>query len=137
MKLVEVSPQEPFIRQLVGGKWITGEPCAYTFEGVTVIVPEGFKTDLASIPRAIWPIMAPHELSVAAPLLHDYLYRCGGVPPTAQVWPPTRTFTRSEIDGLLLAVMKAEGVSAWRAYSAYVAVRVFGSFCWANPRLAC
>lgn len=43
-------------------------------------MPERFRFDLASLPREAWPLIAPFELSIAAPLLRDYLYRSGGAP---------------------------------------------------------
>ena len=86
-------------------------------------VLEGFKFDLSSIPRFLWGIIAPFELSISAPLIHDFLYRNRGV-------IPTKTYTKKEADLLFRKMMKEEGVRAWRCRAAYHAVRLFGR--WKN-----
>lgn len=37
-------------------------------------VPEGFITDLASVPRIFWPIFPPNGNYAKAAIIHDYLY---------------------------------------------------------------
>ena len=81
------------------------------------------------MPRALWWLIAPFELSIAAPLLHDFLYFHGGQPPAGVVVPP-RTYTRSDADRVFREVMKAEGVPLWRRALGYVAVRLFGGDSW-------
>lgn len=50
----------------------------YTYkDGRTFIVPAGFKTDFASIPRILWNIIAPIGKHTLAAVLHDYLYTKG------------------------------------------------------------
>lgn len=39
-----------------------------------IIVPEGFITDFASIPRIFWSILPPHGRYAKAAVIHDYLY---------------------------------------------------------------
>src|SRR5437868_748210 len=39
-----------------------------------IVVPAGFVTDFASIPRAFWSGMSPHGQYSRAAVLHDYLY---------------------------------------------------------------
>jgi hypothetical protein len=41
-------------------------------------IPAGFVFDLASVPRVLWWLIAPFELSIVAPLIHDWLYRVEG-----------------------------------------------------------
>ena len=38
-----------------------------------ITVPKGFKTDLASVPRGIWWLIAPFDIARAG-VVHDYLY---------------------------------------------------------------
>ena len=95
----------------------------------TITVPAGFRFDLSSVPRVFWSLIAPFELSIAAPLVHDFLYRHGGKPPEGSVAPP-RAYTRAEADRTFRAMMEAEGVSAWRRTAAYLAVRAFGGRAW-------
>jgi hypothetical protein len=104
---------------------------AYTYhDGATAItVPAGFEFDLSSVPRLFWPLIAPFELSIVAPLLHDFLYRHGGRPPAGSIEPP-RTYERAEADRMFRTIMGAENVSAWRRVLAYLAVRAFGRGAW-------
>ena len=105
------------------GLWILKEPFYMNKSGVIISIPEGYETDLASIPRVFWRVIAPFELSIAAPLVHDYLYGNGGV---AQ----NQVLNREETDKLFLDIMEAEGVSWWRRKIAYRAVRMFAGFAW-------
>ena len=40
----------------------------------TITVPSGFVTDLASVPRAMWWLIAPFDVARAA-IIHDLLYK--------------------------------------------------------------
>ncbi|MEN8234191.1 MAG: DUF1353 domain-containing protein [Actinomycetota bacterium] len=112
-----------------GNAWRLEEPYAYADGDHAITVPEGFLFDLASIPRAFWWLVSPFELSIAAPLLHDFLYQHAGVPPAGSIKPP-RTYSRSEADRLFLHMMETEGVPGWRRGPAYAAVRAFGWLGW-------
>jgi hypothetical protein len=80
------------------------------------IVPAGFESDLASIPRWYWPILSPRYSSFVYPaIMHDYLYSCPGA------------LTRKYADDALFAALVSEGVSKYTAYKFYYAVRLFGS----------
>jgi hypothetical protein len=94
-----------------------------------ITVPAGFEFDLSSVPRALWWLIAPFELSIAAPLLHDFLYENGGEPPAGSVVPP-HSYSRREADDLFRRVMELEGVASWRRTLAYAAVRLFGGRAW-------
>lgn len=117
--------------------WVLREDYKYFDRetGVWIKVPAGFRFDLASVPRAVWSIIAPFELSIAAPLLHDFLYRHGGAPPRGTI-RPYRAWTRAEADRLFRDVMAREGVPGWRRWAAYLAVRAFGGGSWrgSGPR---
>lgn len=97
-----------------------------------ITVLERFEFDLASVPRAFWPLIAPFELSIAAPLVHDFLYRFAGDPPAGSITPP-KVFTRPETDLVFRDTMEKEGVPAWRRATAYRIVRWFGSSAWGEP----
>lgn len=116
-------------------RWVLVKPYTYVDGEHRIRIPAGFTFDLASVPRAVWSIIAPFELSIAAPLLHDFLYRHGGVPPQGTV-TPYRTWTRAEADRLFRDVMAREGVPGWRRWAAYSAVRAFGGGSWrgSGPR---
>ena len=40
----------------------------------TIVVPSGFVSDLASVPRAMWAFIAPFDVARAA-IVHDLLYK--------------------------------------------------------------
>ena len=103
----------------------------YSFEdgGHTITVPEGFEFDLSSVPRLFWRFIAPFELSIVAPLVHDFLYRHRGELPDGAV-TPARPYTRKQADRLFKRLMKREGVPGWRWRVAYGAVRLFGQSAW-------
>ena len=97
--------------------------------GCTLFARRGYEFDLASVPRVVWPVIAPFELSILAPLFHDLIYEFKGRPP-ADVVTPFRTFTRRDADDLFLRLMVLEGVSRWRYSLAYTAVRSAGWTYW-------
>ena len=105
--------------------WILTETYTYRSEDFQIIIKEGFEFDLASVPRPFWWAISPFDLSITAPLIHDFLYIHRGKPPQGAV-DPYRTFTRLEADRLFDRIMEQENVAAWRRASAYRAVRLFG-----------
>jgi Protein of unknown function (DUF1353) len=110
------------------GRWRLEVPYTYHDDGTAITVPAGFEFDLSSVPRPFWSLIAPFELSIVAPLLHDFLYRHGGKPP-AGIDPP-RAYSRAEADRLFRHIMEAEAVPTWRRVLAYAAVRAFGRGAW-------
>jgi hypothetical protein len=111
------------------GLWVLEAPYVYDDGETRLTVPAGFRFDLASVPRLFWPLVAPFELSIAAPLLHDFLYRYAGDPPPPAT-KPSRRYTRRDADRLFREAMAAEGVAAWRRYGAFAAARLFGGSSW-------
>jgi hypothetical protein len=43
-------------------------------DGRTIIIPEGYETDLASIPNWAWSVIKPIDKAFIADLIHDYLW---------------------------------------------------------------
>jgi hypothetical protein len=113
--------------------WELTEDFLYRGYGVELLIPKGFQTDLSSIPRFFWREIAPFELSITAPVVHDYLYRHGGryVSLSGQMC----TMTRAEVDALFLHIMLDEGVGVFRRRAAYWAVRWFGGGSWNDSDL--
>lgn len=81
-----------------------------------IVVPEGFVTDFASVPRALWGVFPPIGLYTKAAVIHDYLYQYG------HEFGRDRAFC----DGIFLEAMKALGVSSAVRNSMYWGVRMFG-----------
>lgn len=90
-------------------------------------IPQNFEFDLASVPRVFWSVIGSFELSLVAPLIHDYLYRFRGRPEhhTRTQEPHLVVLTRRDADQIFLALMLREGVPSWKAKLAYRAVRWF------------
>lgn len=94
---------------------------AEDWEILNHVVKAGFMTDLDSIPRIpiIHAILKGRARSAA--LLHDYLYRYGGV-------------TREEADKLFSIVMKAERVHPTYRRIIYITIRGTGWLRWNQLR---
>lgn len=103
-------------RRLSHGRayWRLLVPFRHERPGVRVVVPAGFLTDFASVPRFLWPIFPPTGPWQRAAVVHDWLYtRAADCP-------------RFLADALFRDAMQAAGVPAWRRVAAYYAVRCFG-----------
>lgn len=80
-----------------------------------VVIPKGFQTDFASIPRIFWPIQSPYDYKNIAPaILHDYQYTC------------PNNLTRSKIDSIFYSSLIDNRVNPVVAYAFWVAVRIGG-----------
>ena len=106
-----------------------------------LIIPKGFTSDGASVPRALWTLtgLRPDGLIRAASWLHDFLYRYRGECPHGSyqvlyrdgTWVRCqKTFTKKEADCLFLDVMLKSRISKRQAFMAYYAVKVFGWYSW-------
>lgn len=79
------------------------------------VIPANFETDLASIPKIAWIIIAPAHSSLIRPsIVHDWFYR------------KTCDFTREEADLIFYHMLKNDGISEIDASIMYYAVRWFG-----------
>lgn len=90
------------------------------FDAVTslgiITVPAGFVTDLASVPRILWPAYSPFDDYLESAIPHDWGYS-----------PLNDRFTRRQIDDMMLELMFNSGVSDHRRNAIYTAVRRFGA----------
>ena len=88
-----------------------------------VMVPKGFRTDGASVPRAFYNIIPRFTDALLAALVHDLRYD-----------PPDkiRLLTRKEADQEFRDNLKACGVNFARRQAAYRAVRLFGGIPWSR-----
>jgi hypothetical protein len=82
-----------------------------------VVVPAGFVSDLASIPRAFWQILQPTGRHAWAAVVHDYLY-----------WTQTRS--REESDLIFKMALEDSRVDPATVEVLYQAVRRFGQSSW-------
>lgn len=106
------------------GLWTLTDTLIYRTANSDIIsVPADFETDLASIPRFLTPLVPPNGRHRAAAIVHDWLYCNRGK-------LRELTFTRAESDGIFLEAMSELGVSWWRRWMMYFAVRLGGFFYW-------
>lgn len=121
------------------GTWKLSHSVFVRFEDVIpfgaaeyVEIPADFVSDLSSVPRLIWPIVSSFELSLLAPMFHDWGYQHKGVYTVTldgQV-KYAAEISRAEVDRLFLLLMKEADVRWWRRTYAYYAVRLFGGKAW-------
>ena len=88
-----------------------------------ILVPAGFRTDLASIPRVLWNVLPPVSKADHAAVIHDFLYQTGGV-------------TRADADAVLNEAMEVAGVARVQRWLIYAGVRVGGWKVWNAYRAA-
>jgi hypothetical protein len=103
------------------GQWRLTSTLSYYSEvlGALVMVPPGFVTDFASVPRIPVVYELCGDTSSEASVVHDWAY--------------TQHFcTRAQADAVLKEASLATGVPRWRAWLMWAGVRVFGGSHWRN-----
>ena len=100
---------------------------------VSITVPSGFITDLASTPRILWNVIAPFDVARAA-IVHDLLYKAI----RTYRWKVAKTApgedkeliknAKKASDKVFHLAMKDADpkVSGWKIYSAWKSVDLFG-----------
>lgn len=108
------------LRILPGGDWQLIEPLIYVhLQYGEIIVPAGFLTDLASIPRIAHRIVNPCTTGTRRPaIVHDYLYS------------GATALTRKQADHVLYDALRECGVNWLLANAMYYAVRLGGASHW-------
>lgn len=81
--------------------------------GRTIIVPRGFHTDFASVPRLPLVYVTLGDVGKKAAVVHDFLYRHSGV-------------SRREADKVFYEALKATGQWYWRRALMWTGLRFFG-----------
>lgn len=89
--------------------------------GRVFAVPTEFVTNFASVPRLPLVFMLAGDKARCAAALHDYLYA-------------TAIVSRELADKIFLEAMEATGISSWRRYPMYLAVRQFGWLFYGKPK---
>lgn len=82
-----------------------------------VMVPEGYATNFASIPRFFWRILPPDGPYRKAAIVHDAMYDAGY---------PSRWLA----DAIFCEAMAELGVVAWKRMLMWVFVRLFAGGAW-------
>lgn len=101
--------------------WHVTQPLVYSGE-VNITVPDGFETDLASVPRLGW-FLIPHadKHIIEGSIIHDYMYH--GLSSVTK---------RSQADRILRSACKEMGAPGWYSWAVWAGVRLFGSRAWAR-----
>lgn len=112
----------------LGRKFALLSPVYVVHDNHNFVVPIGFTTDLASIPRVFRGIFPGHGTYTPAAVVHDYLYHSKG---TITLYDGTEwSYTRKQADEMFLEAMKCCGVGRLSRYTIYAAVRVGGWASW-------
>jgi len=112
----------PFLSELIikptlSDKWQLVKPLIYRAGESTFLVPAGFATDLASIPRPLRPLFPVHGKHTRAAVVHDWLYQGGIV-------------DRETADAIFSLAMRESGVGWLKRKLFHGAVRLAGRFFW-------
>jgi len=119
-------------RILPGREYIVTED--YYEPEARILIPKGFKCDHASIPRFLWGIICPQDLSDEAPVTHDYLYAHAGTTTPYYLGENhssgAKVFSKEEADKIFDRIMRREKVQTWKRRAAYIAVNYLGESTW-------
>ena len=111
-----------------GGTFVLVEALSYESAvlGGVLVVPPGFPTDFASIPRGLWNILPPVGKYDPAAVCHDKLYRDGAF--------QEQPIDRGTADRVLREAMEACGVSDLQRWLIYSGLRIGGWVVWHRYR---
>lgn len=107
--------------------WVVKKEFRYYVDGdkeKVVIVPRGFLTDGATVPRLFWGIIPPWGKYGQAVVLHDYLCEFGGFWNYGQ-W---ETLRREDTDRIFRSALEELGVGSFTRNLMYGAVSLFTKF---------
>ena len=106
---------DPCLIPAKSGKWKLCDNMIVHIDNTYHVIPSGFKTDLASIPRPLWWLYSPMDFnSISSAILHDWHYCC------------TPEVTRKQADEIFYYGLLAQGMPNNRASLYYFGVRSFG-----------
>jgi hypothetical protein len=86
-----------------------------------IIVPNGFVTDFASVPRLPLVFLVVGDMAQAAAVIHDWLYTTG-------------VFPKAIADAVFYEAMRASGIDFFHAKLMYWGVAYGGGTAWAKHR---
>ena len=101
------------VRELNDTEWELVEPLTYTGNSEQFVVPPGYRTDFASVPRILTWLLPRYGRYTKAAILHDFLCdeaRAGRL-------------QRSDADGMFRRAMRELGVSFLKRWLMWAAVR--------------
>ena len=102
-------------------EWVLSRRLIYSGRDHEFLIPAGFQTDFASVPRPLWVLFPPYGKYTKAAVVHDWLY-------------VERPVSRKDADGIFRRIMRELGVPWWRRYLMWAAVRIGGWFIWKDGK---
>lgn len=114
--------------------------CAQGSRHKVIKVPEGFLTDLASVPRIGRMFISRAGVHTEAAVVHDFLYSAHKhlieyIPYHTEKGKQTHKEFRRYADAVFLALMVECGSKKWRRLTAYWMVRLFGGSSYSARKL--
>lgn len=105
----------------MGNVYTLLEDLVVVWNGRVLVVPVGFKSDGASVPRFFWRIVFPpgDSRALRATFAHDYIYHTH-----------PENWTKAEADKLFYDLLREDGVHWLSARTAYYGVKLFGKGAW-------
>lgn len=101
------------VEELDAKFWRVVEPLVYQGDSQEFVIPTGFRTDFASVPRALVWLVPRYGAYTRAAILHDYLRS-------------SQLVSTADADGIFRRCLRELGVSIPRRWMMWTAVR-FGS----------
>jgi len=111
---VPFDPPSAVLRTSGAGGWTLVEPLTYLGKVDRFVVPAGFGTDLASVPRPVLWLVPESGRHTLAAVLHDWLCTVG---------IRTRVVTSRQADGIFRRVMREAGVPVLLRWLMWAGVR--------------
>lgn len=119
-------------RELSDYQWMLLSDLVYKGKSDIIVVPKGFITDFASVPRFLWSIIPPYGKYTKAAVVHDFLYKHR--PLVLAMDGGQEPISRKDSDGIFSRIMKELGTSTWRRWSMYKCVSKWGYKAWNEHR---
>ena len=101
------------------------EDYTVTWNGKTLTIPAGFKSDGVSTPMFLWATISPSvdPRTIRAGVSHDYIYRI-----QPEGW------TRAKADKMFYDFIREDGLRFIPSVKAYLGLRLFGGVAWKENR---
>lgn len=103
------------------GQWVLLRDLIWHSDSERYVVPAGFETDLASVPRLLRWLLDVNGSSRRPAVLHDYLYRM-------------QPISRAQADAIFRRALEAEGTILPGRWLYWSGVRVGGWIAWRGHR---
>ncbi|MFI6165864.1 DUF1353 domain-containing protein [Nocardia sp. NPDC051052] len=110
----------PIVEELDAKFWRVVEPLVYQGSSEEFVIPAGFRTDFASVPRALVWLVPRYGAYTRAAILHDFLRSSHAV-------------SIADADGIFRRCLRELGVAVPRRWMMWAAVRLGSGLSGASP----